>query len=225
MKKEILENRDEEKSLLEENQVEDDKEGSFQVQKNKASLRRKSGSCGFRTIGKAVVSFFIFVVILGGIGFFVLWILENERVWNGEKENRPTVQEVIKKTDEKISLMKEETAGQLDESIAVSESKEDKNKRSNPSQLPILVLNAGGASGSAGKVTGVLTQAGYTLAKAGNATVFTYKGVTVYYGEDVLKVDAEKVAEILKEKYSSVTVVKAGSSDEKKEKIVVMVGA
>jgi hypothetical protein len=45
--------------------------------------------------------------------------------------------------------------------------------------LSIEVLNGSGTKGAAGKLSSLLTSAGYTVTGTGNADVFTYKGLTL----------------------------------------------
>lgn len=196
------------------------------VGRKRRAHQRKSGFCHFGVIGKAIFSFLIFAGSLGVIGFGVVWILDNEKKLDFLEEDRPAMSEVVRNVDEKM-IVTEEPPKTTNETASLSESESNlvDSEKNNPAKVPVLALNAGGSAGSAGRAADILMKEGYTLAKAGNASVFTYKDITVYYNEDSAKVDAEAVAEVLKKSYSMVDVKKATSTDEKKEKIVVMVGA
>lgn len=226
MSKEDFENTNEEIAEMED---ETGPEGADVVGgegRTKTFVRKKSGECRLDVVVKAVFSFFLFVVILGGIGFGVVWLLDNERIFDFAGEEKLAIDDVMKKVDEKVFV--EEDPGAPEETMQGSSSQ---NRQEEPkiggvdlAKVPVLVLNAGGAKGSAGKVSDFLKKSGYVLAKAQNASVFTYKGVAVYYAGEEDKGNAEKIAEALKKEYSVTGITQAKSIDEKKEKVVVMVG-
>lgn len=195
------------------------------VERISSSSRSKSGTFRIGVVGKFFFSFFIFVGILGAIGFGVVWIIDHEQTLNIKEKQKPNVSEVIKNVDEKI-VSKDPTENDENISKSTVQQSSDQITRSltDPAKLPILVLNAGGTKGSAGKASDFLKQSGYLLSQSGNASVFTYKNVTVYYSVDSIKDDANGVVEALKKNYSVVNLAKAGTVDEKKEKIVVMIG-
>lgn len=51
------------------------------------------------------------------------------------------------------------------------------------SELRVVVLNGSGIAGAAGKVSTVLKNAGYSVERVGNATQFTYQGITILITE------------------------------------------
>jgi len=51
---------------------------------------------------------------------------------------------------------------------------------SSPTAMSVSVLNGSGTPGAAGKIADALKNAGFTRVTTGNATVFTYTGLTVY---------------------------------------------
>ncbi len=189
------------------------------------SSRNKSGTLRVGVVAKAFFSFFVFVGFLGAIGFGVVWVIDHEQTLDIKEKQKPVVSEVIKSVDEKI-VSKDPVGSGEDSSDSTVQQSSDQSAVSLTSaeKLPILVLNAGGAKGSAGKASDFLKQSGYVLSQAGNASVFTYKNVTVYYSGDAFEDDANGVVEALKKKYSVVNLAKAATTDEKKEKIVVMIG-
>ncbi len=195
-------------------------------QKTTTSLhRKKSGSCGWKTLLTAIFSFFVFVIVLGGIGFGVVWVLDNERIWKFGEVQKPEVSDVIRGVDEKI-VAKEAVPNEEKDVPETDVKPEEGNivSLSDLTKVSVSVLNAGGEKGSAGKVGDVLKRAGYSLVKTGNASIFTYKNITVFYENEASKGDAEQIATTLKKQYATVTTAKAVSSDEKREKVVVMVG-
>ena len=201
-------------------------------QRRTSLVRKKSGSCGLRSIAGAFFAFFVFVGVLGVIGFGTVWMLDNEKNIAFNAEKKPSLSEAVKSAEEKVSLDTVSREGKEDssqEDLGKKESEEKKEtstaiSSADAAKAPVLVLNAGGAKGSAGKMADVLKQSGYALAKSGNASVFTYKGVTVFYGDDTLKPVAEAVVAVLKKNSVQALTVRASTADEKKEKIVVMVG-
>lgn len=201
-------------------------------QRETSLVRKKSGSCGLRSIAGAFFAFFVFVGVLGVIGFGTVWMLDNEKNIAFNAEKKPSLSEAVKSAEEKVSLDTvsregREGSSQEDSGKRGSEEKKETSiaiSSADAAKTPVLVLNAGGAKGSAGKMADALKQSGYALAKSGNASVFTYKGVTVFYGDDALKPVAEAVAAVLKKNSVQALVVRASTADEKKEKIVVMVG-
>lgn len=201
------------------------------VRKNVSTVRRKkSGDLQFRNFAGAFLGFCVFVLVLGAVGYGVVIFLDNEKALNFGREERPTVSEVIKTVDEKVAAKNPSENQKIDaqetaKTVPTASSVALNAGVSNVAKTVVLVLNAGGEKGSAGKVGDVLKQAGYALTKTGNASIFTYKNITVFYGDDSSKGDAEQLVSALKKSYTTVTSAKAASADEKKEKIVVMVGA
>ena len=196
--------------------------------KNTFSSRRKSGSCGWKSIGGAVFAFFVFVSILGAIGFGTVWMLDNGKNVTFRSDEKKPLSEAVKSAEEKVSTNLESVdKSKKEEKNSNTSNTEEKKPTSfeGSAKVAVLVLNAGGAKGSAGKVADALKQAGFSLAKTGNASVFTYTGITVYYSDEASKAGADAIATALKKDFPSVNVKKASATDEKKEKIVVMVGA
>lgn len=68
----------------------------------------------------------------------------------------------------------------------------------------IRVLNGGAVSGSAGNVATILKDNGFTNVKAENSDSSDYKGVTINYRKDDIKI-VDKIELLLKNEYGSIT--------------------
>lgn len=184
----------------------------------------------WKQTAKAVFVFCIFVVLLGGIAFGVVWVVENEQSLPFLRREKPGVDDVVKVIDKTVvsggetSSSSQSSEGSSEQSSSNGKNVAQQGALADFGKISVLVLNGGGASGAAGKAAELLRKEGYTLAKSGNASVFTYSGISVFYREESRKEDAEKMGEVLRKTYSSVVVVKANTADEKKEEIVVVIG-
>lgn len=197
------------------------------VQEKTPPKRKKSGACDFPSILKAVVVFGVFVVLLGGVAFGVVWFLDNEGKLRFSQVDKPEVSVAIKNAEEKVNTPEIEAIKESSQEEKSSDTEKEETPTSadeDIATLSVLVLNAGGAGGSAGKVAEALKSAGYTQARPDNADGSGYSGLTVAYGSKDAKGTAEKIAEALQKTYSNVTTKEASSADEKKDAFVVMVG-
>lgn len=188
-----------------------------------------------KVAAKVFLSFALLVAALAAIGFSVLWLIDNaQSVKFWEKDAKQPASEVFMNADNELSEGNLESDAMNVESG--SEESSDSGEKtesgamgttvdlSDPAALKVLVLNGGGAKGSAGKAQTYLKEKGYVLTDASNASVFTYKDVTVFYADEKNKADAEKLQEVLGEEYKTVEVNPAESADEKKSDIVVIIG-
>lgn len=188
-----------------------------------AERRKKQFRGGCITAGKIALAFVGLALTLGIIGLIVIWLIDNSqsvKFW--EQSEKQSVEEVLKNTEE--FLPEEPVTAKPKEEAPESEIAEQVIILRDPAVLKILALNGGGAKGSAGAVRDYLKEKEYILTEADNASIFTYKGVTVFYTQDENKADAEKLQEALEQEYDGVELKKAETQDEMSRDIVVIVG-
>ncbi|MFC1608845.1 LytR C-terminal domain-containing protein [Patescibacteria group bacterium] len=168
---------------------------------------------------KVIISVSIFVVIVGG--GLASYFLDQKGFFDQYKETK----------EDSIENLKEATVdARSSESLpeAVKKEKESSNKKDDSNEvnkkIEILVLNGGGASGSAGEMKSFLNKNEYNNAKVDNASSYNYSGVTIYYKSDDYKKDAKILKELIDEKYKNVDTKKASTAGEKVSEIVIVIG-
>ncbi|MEO6957969.1 MAG: LytR C-terminal domain-containing protein [Antricoccus sp.] len=107
-----------------------------------------------------------------------------------------------------------------------SATKSATSKSSSPSsaaaavKLPVTVLNAGGASGLAGRIRDALQTKGWTVAEVGNLTTAPVSVSTIYYPAD--NSDAQAAAAALKSDFPKLTQVAQTPSSLKYDGLVIV---
>lgn len=175
---------------------------------------------------KEIFGSIIFLVIVSGIMFSVVWWKDTAEQ---KQETRPSIGTLAQNTSITPSTSVQETSSSEEE--IRKDDGENKTQQSGGAQpetakdkLDVKVMNGGAAKGSAGKISEFLKTSGYTAVKIGNA-VGDYIGVTVYY-LDGNQGNAEALKQALAKDYPQVQTKTATSSktEEGSAPVVVMVG-
>ena len=87
----------------------------------------------------------------------------------------------------------------------------------------VVILNGGGAPGSAGKMSDFLKTSGVTEIEAKNAELDTHIGIVVYYKEEYMPF-AEKIMKTLSEKYDDAKLEVATNDEQKSAAVVIVLG-
>ena len=164
---------------------------SAETKETKPKKRQKTKGSKDTFLGQSVVAF-VTVLLLAGAGFFVYL---GYRVVEEQKDERESI-EVLSTRDPEPAP----TAATEPEPETEPEPPTELDK----SSVEIVVLNGGAPGGTAGKVTKVLSDAGFTKAKADNATG-NYTGVSIHFGEGARQA-ADAVKEALSETYDEISV-------------------
>ncbi|NTW15809.1 MAG: LytR C-terminal domain-containing protein [Candidatus Moranbacteria bacterium] len=171
-------------------------------------------------LGRAVFSSFLFVLLLS-MGFFAYLGMKITESHYSDRESIAVIADKPVKEESDASVSSEPESGASSElttetPVSAAPAKET---------VAVSVLNGGAASGSAGKVVGILTKAGFSKAVAGDADG-DYSGLTVYYSEGQ-SAAADLVKGALIGSYPSVTVKPADPKhpETSKSPVVVIVGA
>lgn len=138
-----------------------------------------------------VVIVLLSVAVLLAIGFFAFL---GYRIYGNRSDGALSIADIPKKSEIPVSdadsgLEQEEVS----EGPVLAE-----NHETDPKQLTISVLNAGGGNGVAGALSTFLKQAGYEKSTAGNAAGRNYVGVTIFYQEGQEAAANAVLAEVVK---------------------------
>jgi hypothetical protein len=170
---------------------------------------RSAGSRKDTFLGEVVVVF-VGLLLLAFAGFFVYL---GYRVVETREDDRASI-EVLSEQPDMTGL--EETIAEATETAEPeTEAEPEAPKEIDKATVEVAVLNGGAPGGTAGKVTKILSDAGFAKAEAGNADG-TYSGVVIYHDADSEAV-AEAVREALSETYDEIELAPADS--EKKDTI------
>lgn len=125
---------------------------------------------------------------------------------------------------EEPSVQQEVVTDMVEKDSGISQEEELKVDFSNSS---ILVLNGGTQAGVAGKLKSVIVSADESVEniKSQNA-IGNYKGETIIYYQEEFKTEAERLQEILEEKYGELKLVSSQElpENEKKDNVVIVIG-
>jgi len=151
--------------------------------------------------GEAVV-FFVFLLLSAFVGFFVYL---GYRVMETREDDRISI-EVLSEQPDMAGL--EETITEVTgEAEPETDVEPETPKEIDKASVEVMVLNGGAPGGTAGKVVDALKKAGFSKAKAGNATG-NHTGTKVYYGTGSETV-AQSVRTALSATYADVAVFPA----------------
>lgn len=95
---------------------------------------------------------------------------------------------------------------------------------SEPMEINVKIYNANGVAGSAGKTKGILTKQDYKNVLADNYSGENVVGTFVYYKEEILKEEAQKISDILSKNDIKNEIKVASTEEEKISDIVVILG-
>lgn len=175
---------------------------------------------------RILISFFLFILILAAIGYGAVWLVDNKNTINLHKRgNGLSFKDVTLTLEKHLPGIETKTAASSELAASTESNVESTVKPLNitPADIEVLVLNGGGAVGSATKMVNVLIGKGYTKAKAGNAESYASKGSFLYFQKDT-KPYAEAVKKSLEKEYASLVSKEATTNEQRRSKVVIIIG-
>jgi len=167
---------------------------------------------------QGILSLLLFAGILAGVGFGASYLVDHRaEVFGGKKEGASIMElrdAAVESAEEAVGMMEESVSETMEASVEKS-------------SVDILVLNGGAEVGAAGDLADALKQSGYEKAEAGNASEYTYSGVTVYFSsesEAAAGAVAADIASVSGYESTSAETEEATQTDHKRADVVVIVG-
>lgn len=120
---------------------------------------------------KKLVVIFLVVLLLVIAGLGALYLIGNSSQHSVSQPTTPVPTETMQVTPTPAS-----SSAQLSTTPVASAS----SSSVSPASLSVSVLNGSGVAGAAGQVASALKSAGFTSVTTGNASTFTYTGITVH---------------------------------------------
>lgn len=174
--------------------------------------REKSGKSSFVPVAIVIL---LLLCVSAGTAYF---LIDMKRKNDLELQKKDSIIEALEKANREISEKQVEKVREEEKKEAPVQAVLDISK------LDVKVLNESGVAGVAGKITDFLKTKGYAKSEAGNGEGSNTVGTAVYYNNDDLKKEAEKIVEALKEKKIEAKISKAGAGQQSSGDIVVILG-
>lgn len=186
------------------------------ISKKMENKGRRERSGKGRFVWVAVIILLVLCISAGAAYF----LMDMKRKNSIEIQKKDSIIEALEKANREISEKQTEKTQEVEK----KEAQVPAEATADISKLDVNVLNESGIAGSAGKITEFLVAKGYAKAEAGNGEATNTVGTTVYYKSDDLKKEAEKIAEVLKEKKIVAKISKAGAGQQSGGEIVIILG-
>ncbi len=160
---------------------------------------------------KIILIVAILIVLVVGV---YLWInnKEEEKISN---QVEATVSENIQDSKPEETLIIKESQNEINDSEI---------QKINPLKMKIEVFNGGGVAGAAGKIKDLLVAEKYENVEAKNYPSDKKAETIVYYKEDAIKEEAQRVVDLLKMGNVEMQIKLASKDEEKTADIVIVLG-
>lgn len=153
----------------------------------------------------------LILAVIGAMGFW-LWT----KFAPPEEENKVSIEKLAEEKPEEKSA-----AEPVKEPI--SEEKPEEEKKINPAEVSVKVLNGGAPAGGAAKIRDLLKTKGYAKIEAANANLSSYTAVNIYYKTE-FKSEAEKIKEAITSQYKTIALKEGMAVQEASGDVVVILG-
>lgn len=152
----------------------------------------------------------LILIILTVAGGTVYMILDNKK------------EEIVVGAPE-ININQSQESNSFQE-VQIIEEKKEEQQKIDLSKMKINVYNGSGVAGAAGKIKDLLNKEKYESVEAKNYTSDKVVESVLYYKEDVLKEEAQKIADFLKTGNVEMQIKLASKDEEKTADIVIVLG-
>jgi|GEM_PF-3951206 len=174
----------------------------------------------------AILSFLTFVLLLGGIAYGTSWIVDNKPTMKVPQEN--SIENIRVKGDEVSQLDAKDTSlSETKEEIQENVDEKEIDKESMRKEVDLVVLNGGGAVGSAGALAKLFEGVQYANVRASNASSYEYTDISIYFQEgkeEEAKVALEDMQSFDGYLEKKLEIKSAENTDQKGGDIVVIIG-
>ncbi|NCU42093.1 MAG: LytR family transcriptional regulator [Candidatus Moranbacteria bacterium] len=176
---------------------------------------------------QAIFSFLALTGLLFGATYGAFWIIDNQKVIFPQE--KVSIQTIPTQEDTKTFGISSDGGGNenvlLTENQNTQEKTSEKISEDQKRKITILVLNGGAKAGSANSLAKALQEKGFSETTFSNASLYTYKEITIYFKED------EKMATLIgkeiedtKQYGKVIKLAQAQTVEQKQADIVIIIG-